>query len=165
MEKRGPGRPRADREIQTRKRRPMSIPMRKLEFPERPGFHRHIINDVGGRLQQALDGGYTFVDKNDVQLNEVGVTPGNADLGSRVSTPVGTDEHGKAIFGYLMEIPQEWFDEDQKVIHDRNDQVDKAILGGKIGVDNEDASDRGRKGLRYTKDVQYQTNFRPDPRR
>lgn len=127
MEKRGPGRP---PRVERKRGRPMSIPMQKMEVPENPGFHRHWLNDVGGRIQQALESGYTYVEKVNVELNEVGVTPGNTDLGSKVSMYVGTDEQGKPLKAYLMEIKQEWYDEDQEIIAQQANRVDEALKAG-----------------------------------
>ena len=38
--------------------------------------------------------------------------------------------------GYLMKIRQEWFDEDQRSLQEKNNQIDVSIRKGKITGDN-----------------------------
>lgn len=145
-----------------KKRIPMSAPRQKMQVPDMQGFHLHWFNDDGGRVEQAEAGGYEFVYDKEVSLNRVGATPANSDLGSKVSMVVGTTQHGQPMRAYLMKIKQEWFNEDQGIIDERNDLTDKAIRGGNIGIESEDRSD-GR-ARRYGHQS-YRTNLRPDPRR
>lgn len=144
-----------------KKRIPMSAPRQKMQVPDMPGFHLHWFNDEGGRLEQAEAGGYEFVYAKEVELNRVGATPANSDLGSKVSMVVGTSQHSQPMRAYLMKIKQEWFLEDHKILDERNDLTDQAIRAGKIGLENEDRGDRNR---RYGHQS-YRTNLRPDPRR
>jgi hypothetical protein len=105
---------------------------RKLSYPEREGYHRHWINDQKRKVQDCLDRGYMFVEK------EEGKHPGDPDvtnemgqsLDSRVSTLVGTKEDGTPLRAFLMEIPQEWYDEDRKEMYEQIDAVEKAIEQG-----------------------------------
>lgn len=138
----------------TRKRRPLSVPMRKMELPEIPGFHVHWINDYPGRVEQAQDGGYEFVAREEVRLNERGPTPTDTDLGSRVSMVVGSNGDGTPLRAYAMKIKNEWYEEDQKVLQNRNNQIDESIRRGKQQVEGESAGDARH---RYVKTADIQT--------
>ncbi len=88
------------------------VPMhesRRLRFPQREGFHRHVFNDdkKTNRIQRALDAGYTFVTED-----AEGRDPRAGDA-SRIGK--NTSQHvGDGMMGFLMEIPQETYDKDQK---------------------------------------------------
>ena len=139
-----------------RKRRPLSAPMRKMELPTIPGFHIHWINDYPGRLEQAQDGGYSFVERAEVVMNDRGPTPTDSDLGSRVSMVVGSNADGTALRAYAMKIKQEWYDEDQAAIQAHNDHIDKTIRRGQQQVEGEKTEDARQ---RYVKTADYRTNF------
>lgn len=82
------------------------------------------INDVGGRVLEAEAGGYEFVTPEEARsLGEGAIHQGNSDLGARVSKVV--DRHGTR--AYLMKIPREYWEEDQKVKEEANAQVDRAL--------------------------------------
>ena len=94
-----------------------------------PKFHYHWINDVPGRLDMALNGGYNFVAKDGVEVGDTGDK--NTNLGSMVSQYAGRNESG-AFNRYLMRIKKEWYDEDQANKAGQIDNVDKAIRAGKF---------------------------------
>lgn len=75
-----------------------------------PGFHYAIINDYN--VDEALDQGFEFVTHNvKVGTRRIGV--GKREDGSAaVWVPVGA-----GVTGYLMRIPQEFYDEDMKRYH------------------------------------------------
>lgn len=76
----------------------------------REGYQRRFFNDTEGRIQAALDAGWGFVYKDGTEV--VGDNSGaleGGDIGSRVARPAGG-----GITAYLMEIPQELYEEDQK---------------------------------------------------
>jgi hypothetical protein len=79
------------------KRKPFGSQRRKLEYPERPGYHRHWFNDDPNRVNQARDAGYEHV------LNE---------KGEPEYYVVGSAKGGGPLRAYLMEIPLLWFNED-----------------------------------------------------
>ena len=128
------------------KRIPMSVPTRKLEVGEIPGFHLHWF--LGKYVNRALQGGYEFVSTEEVATNQIalgasGSISGSADLGSKVSVISGEGEHGKTEVLYLMKIRQEWWEEDQKTLGARNKQIELAIKGGQIGAgQGDDARNR-----------------------
>lgn len=98
-----------------------------------PGYHLHIMNDDRNRLQEAQDNGYEFVTPKEIEGVSENVTSRNGDLGgSRVRFLVGSTERGEPMYGYLMKLRQEWFDEDQKELQAKNDKIDEAIRAGSI---------------------------------
>lgn len=140
--------PATSTEARERKRIPMSTPVQKLESPDVPGFHLHWFQGTPERIQRALDGGYEFVDARDVKVNNVSlgtdsVVSGNTDMGSRVSVVSGSEvgRDGQPIRLILMKIKQEWFDEDQKVLENRNEQVATALRGGMMGAEKDGRGD------------------------
>ena len=146
---------------QERKRVPMSIPRRKLEVPEKPGYVRYWFNDYPGRIQQALRGGYDFVDSRDVDITNTclggDVTAnGNTDLGTKVSLVVGKTEEGTALRAYLMEIKEEWFKEDQTIIQDQVNMIDATIKRGSLTADGEALIVANK---RYVNTYQHTTNL------
>lgn len=83
--------------------------VKRLEFfGDRKGFVRRWFNDDKGgtNIGMALQSGWRFVQRKDVQLNAA-VTPRNNDLGSYVRQYVDHDVDGSPMNAYLMEKP-EW---------------------------------------------------------
>lgn len=82
-------------------RQPFGQRRSKLDNSQRPGFHRHWFNDWPGmdRIGDALRAGYTHVKDS---------------AGKNMQRVVGTSEAGGGLISYRMEIPQEWYDADQK---------------------------------------------------
>jgi hypothetical protein len=125
-----------------RERVPLGAPRLKLSAPERPGYKRRWINDVGGRPEQAEAGGYEFVTDTGLQIGETAVGSGNQDLGSRVSRIVGTLPNGQPKRAYLMEIREEFYENDQKEKQQRLDKIDDQIRGGTFNPDNDNDTKR-----------------------
>lgn len=132
-----------------RKRIPMSTARRKLEVTQEiPGTHLHFFRD--DKIMQALDAGYRYILRHEVSLNinNPGSLPdsdGNTALDSHVSVVGGTTEQGVPIGLTLMGIPQEFFDEDQKILEDQNirrmrDIFMNEMIVGKDGRMHQDAT-------------------------
>lgn len=106
-----------------KERIPFGVPVKKLNAPEGDGYHYRIFNDnwtkEPGRIQRAIQAGYEKVE-------------------GREPISVGTNEDGSPIKGILMRIPQELYNEDQKLKQIEVDRVDKAIKGGKFKEQPED---------------------------
>jgi len=98
-------------------RKPFGSMSLKLEYPVRPGFHRHIFNDIPGRIARAQEAGYEHV---------------KDDKGNPISRVVGTAEGGGALTGFLMEIPEEWYQADMKVERDQIDAKEETMRRGKF---------------------------------
>ena len=131
-----------------RKRIPMSVPVQKLEVADIPGYHLHWFSNTADRLQRAIDGGYEFVDEIETKVNSVSLggdsaASGNTDMGSRVSVVSGQEigKDGQPVRLVLMKIRQEWWDEDQVLVENRNTKVRAALLGGLIGAENDRPGD------------------------
>ena len=136
-----------------RKRLPMSVPTRRLEVPEIPGYSLHWFVDRPGRINRALQGGYEFVDPDEIELNNFGLADdalktGNSDLGSRVSVYGGVSETGGAERLYLMKIKREWWLKDQELIADRNEKVAASLRGGRIAAEQEQPGDAEQRYVR-----------------
>jgi hypothetical protein len=108
-----------------RRRVPLGAPNFKLSAPPREGYHRHWINDSGSRLAQAEAGGYTFVEDADDAL-------GKSDPGTKTSVIAGTLPDGSPMRTYLMEIPLEYYEEDQKAEQAQIDQFDQELRRGVV---------------------------------
>lgn len=129
-------------QISMRKRIPMSVPKSKLAVPEIDGYHLHWINDYAGRIPQAQQGGYEFVNESEAMVNNFSLgtasdLSGSTDMGSRVSVVVGKNEDGTALRAYLMKIRNEWFVEDQAVAQERVDAVSNQIERGRVGSEQD----------------------------
>jgi len=132
-----------------RERIPMGVPTLQLDRPNIKGFFCRWFNDEPGRIERVLAAGYEFVNPEEAPgfgISEV--TPGNSDLGTRISRVVGVSDTGTGpLRAYLMKIRQEWYDTDQQTKQAELDKLDVAIAGGAIGP-----SDKHR----YIKDISYQ---------
>jgi hypothetical protein len=98
-----------------RARVPFGTPQLKLASDPRPGFHRRYFNDVPGRIQRALNAGYSHV---------------KDDNGNNVTTTVGVAKEGGALAAYLMEIPKELYDADQAAKMEAIDAFDESLRRG-----------------------------------
>ena len=88
--------------------------------------------DRPGRLQQALDAGFIFVDDPNIKVGE-GVEDRKDPLSSHIRTPVGVHEDGTTMYEYLMVQPMRFHLEDRKLYNERLDETDRAIQDGAIG--------------------------------
>ena len=96
-----------------------------------PGYHLHVLNDITGRIDTALQGGYEFVTESEIEGVTNNVTSRNTDIGDKVRFLVGKTDTGEPLYAYLMKIKQEWYDEDQAAIAEKNNKVDSALKKGK----------------------------------
>jgi len=100
------------------------------------GYHLHIFTDNGSRIQEALDNGYEFVRPDEIGGVSENVVSRNGDLGDRIRYLVNPRAEGTEQYGYLMKQRQEWYEEDQRALQTRNNQIDSAIKRGKITGEN-----------------------------
>jgi hypothetical protein len=101
--------------LAARSRVPFGTPQMKLSSDPRPGFHRRYFNDVPGRIERALNAGYSHVKDSN---------------GNNVTTTVGVAKEGGGLMAYLMEIPKELFDGDQAAKMQAIDEFDESIRRG-----------------------------------
>lgn len=108
--------------------RPTRTPLgarNRLTFGEQdPNYVYRVINDQDDRLQRAQEAGYEFV-VSDTQLGDKRVAEGGS-IDSRVSKPVGN-----GVRGFLMRIPREYYDDDQKAKAARIDDIEQAMKPNK----------------------------------
>ena len=100
------------------------------------GYHLHVFTDAGARIQEALDSGYEFVNPEEVGGVSENVVSRNGDLGERIRYLVNPRAQGTEQFGYLMKIRQEWYEEDQAALQEKNNRIDTAIRNGKVTGEN-----------------------------
>ena len=104
---------------QSRKRVPLGT-RNVLTAPKKPGFVRRYVNDKRDRIQQFKDAGYSIVEE-DVQVGDPKIGKASQ-LGSNVETQVGGGQRA-----VLMEIPEEYYVEDQKRVQSKITQTEKEI--------------------------------------
>ncbi len=86
----------------------------KLTAPQREGYYRRFFVDRPGRLEDAVAAGYAFVQDPKAKLGEnPDDITSQGGLDSRISKRVGTNEDGTPQMAYLMEMPQDWYRENQ----------------------------------------------------
>lgn len=159
--KRGPGRPRkteqtetasaetapeqpevSKRVKQTRQRRrrrdngDFSAVGRKLHVDpsmKDPNFTYRWINGDEARVQNlTVHDDWDFVTRD--MLENPQMEADNADIGTRVSRPVGKDENGKAVSAYLVRKPREFHEEDARK---KRAAIDATVSDLRRGVVND----------------------------
>lgn len=92
-----------------------------LTTDQRPGFVRRVVNDVNGKVEKLLSFGYELVRTP----TKVGDERAGAatQLGSVVRKPVGG-----GVDAVLMEIPEEFYREDQQAKVAKTKEVERALL-------------------------------------
>ena len=142
--------------VAARKRIPMSVPRPKLSTPDLAGHHAHWVNDYPGRVLQAQDAGYLFVDKAEAAITSGDLAGGSigvgSDMGSRVSQVVGKNEDGSPLRAYLMKIPNQYYEEDQRDSQARVDNIHSAMKDGKQSVDGDGSN-------RYVKSMNMKSTY------
>lgn len=93
----------------------------KLTAPSREGETRRWFNDTGDRIAEAKELGYEFVSDTSVKTDQPG---------SRIARRVGTQANGDAIYAYLMETPDQLYQQGVSEKEEQNSIVDKAIQSG-----------------------------------
>jgi len=113
-------------------RRKLSLSAQKQEEMKFRGAVPRWINDRGDRLSEAQAGGYSF--ETDASTAKAVGVPGDiaasAGIDSRIRRRVGYDEAGNAIYAYLMSIPKDLFDADQKAVQDEITAQEKGMIQG-----------------------------------
>ena len=126
-----------ERPQRERKRGTFSGTSQKLSVTKSiPGYHLHIFNDDGTRIEDAISGGWEFCTPSEVGRTSSHVVSRNADLGEKVKFRVGKLESGEPMYAYLMKIKEEWWLEDQALAQSKNDLIDEAVRTGKDAKDN-----------------------------
>jgi hypothetical protein len=138
-----------------RKRIPMSVPIRKLEVPEIPGYHMHWFLEKN--VPRALQAAYEFVDFNEVPTSQTGLgndvrSSGSADLGDRIRVLSGVGENSHPEYLVLMKLPEEFWLEDRKKIDELNASRLSVIFRGEKILDSDELKvSSDDQALRYVK--------------
>jgi hypothetical protein len=127
---------------------PMSVPVRRLETPEIPGYHSHWFKE--SNISRALQAWYEFVGFDEVPVNQRNVgtdtmVSGNTDLGSHVSISAGIDGQGKPERLTLMKLKEEYWLADRAKIDGRNASILGSIFRGEkiLGSETDKEDDQG----------------------
>lgn len=122
---------------ETRKRIPLSVPQRKMEVPNIPGYFLKWFRGTPQRLNQAERAGFEYVSPDEVDMPDLTLggdasRVGNTDMGSRVSVIEGgeIDGTGNAVRMYLMKQKMEYRLEDNAISQQQNDRVVDALTAG-----------------------------------
>lgn len=94
-----------------------------------PAYHYRWVNDIDGRVELFLNGGYEHVttkEGGDVGTKRVGTA---TNIGTNVSKPVG-----QGITAYLMKIKREWYDQDQQDKLKLIKEQERELYGQQIGA-------------------------------
>jgi hypothetical protein len=120
-----------------RVRKPFGTQVQKLARPERPGYRRYWFRDDPGRIALAKEAGYEIV------LNAEGEPD---------THPGGVKDTGGVLMLYLMETPQEFYDEDMAAQQGRIDENGRAYKRGvdKQGAPGEDGRYIPSRGIKIT---------------
>lgn len=152
----GPSREEIERIRATRQRLDGRVEKLKV-YGAIPGYHLHIFNEDGARLEEAQRSGYAFVKRTEIQDVGRDIASFNTDPGENVRFVVGKRDNGNPMYGYLMKIPEEIFQEDQNAMEAYNAGVDGAIRRGGVGTKDEATADTKQRyiptsGTTYTPD-------------
>lgn len=111
---------------------PPGIPSMNLDYPAREGYTRRVVCDRHGRLDKFLAGGWSFVQEDALEEKASGALKitTREGLDSRVSQVVGSHKDNRPMTGYLMEIPEELYDEDQAVKMEHIDALEASLRQG-----------------------------------
>lgn len=145
----------ANKERSQRGRVPLGALHHKLSLEayadQLEGFVPRWINDIPGRIQQAIKGGYEPILRNDIKVGDGEDL--NQDMGTWVSEIVGRHEGtNQPMLAYAMKIRKEWYDEDQKAKLKPVDEVEAAIRNTGL------QSNQGDNSNSYVKTANISTN-------
>jgi hypothetical protein len=108
----------------------------KLSSSVIPGMHLHWISEwhpnMPDRLNQAIQAGYTFVTRQEVQTAPLLGGGTTSDLSERVSRIGGVKPDGSPNPIYLMKIDFTYWIEHQQPVWDRADRIDQTIKRGQF---------------------------------
>lgn len=98
-----------------------------LNSESRPGFHRRYVNDYAGRIDMFLKAGYTFVKNEGNEGTGQVQDPSVLDSSCIRKVVNKTLQEGMGRLAYLMEIPLEWWEEDQQLKDNKVSELENEI--------------------------------------
>lgn len=111
----------------------LGLSQKQQDYFERRGEVVHWFNDEPGRLTQAEGQDYRFVTKDEIEAGGIGKEGDPTvveNVGERISRVVGTKDNGDPILSYLMAIPKEFYEDDQKAKSEKLLEKERAIMQG-----------------------------------
>ncbi len=143
---------------------PMSLPTTKLQVPEMPGFYLYW--HLGKNIPAALRAGYSFVENDEVELNQHGVAnspedSGSTDMGTRISISAGNSlgEDNEPERLYLMKLRNDWHDLDTEAQAARNEDIARSLRSGTIGAGAD--PDVNKRYMKQGQDLFYPRGSKP----
>lgn len=98
-----------------------------LNSGDRAGYYRRYVNDYPGRLEMFLRAGYTFVRNEGSENTGMVQDPSVLDSSCVRKVVNKTLQEGMGRMAYLMEIPLEWWQEDQQLKDNRTVELENEI--------------------------------------
>lgn len=135
------------------KRVPLGTLRSKLTIPEdfvdKKRFQPRWVVDRPGRIDNAMAGGYTFVQDSNMTVEVGEGTDGRDKMSTAVCRTVGTHEGGAPMKAYLMKIRREWYEKDQRDKQAEVDKTDESIKQGTVASQPGDKRYIGSQGITY----------------
>jgi hypothetical protein len=153
--------PAANQAAQQRSR-PPRIPMseirQRLQVAEIPGWRLYWFKDEN--IPAAMDAYYEFVKRDEISMNSLGIAQssmesGNTDLGTNVSIIAGQNGAGQPVRLNLMKLKMEYYQEDQKLIEQRNSLILQAIFGDEAKMFDKEGNLKDKDPLTYRKSALF----------
>jgi len=136
------------RDALVKKQRPDRIPVAESRNRltvegkvDRVNFVQRWVNDVDDRIPRFKAAGYEFVNNDGISVGDDTV-----DYRSTTDTSIVRKGVGGGKVAYLMQIPREWYEEDQAKKQARVDEIEDAMVQsvnadqsyGKVGIEGRD---------------------------
>lgn len=135
------------------KRVPLGTLRSKLTIPkdliDEARFQPRWVVDRPGRLNQALEGSYTFVQDPTMKVEVGEGTDGRDQTATAICRTVGTHEGGAPMKAYLMKIRRDWYEKDQRDKQAEIDKTDESIQKGTVASQPGDKRYIGSQGITY----------------
>lgn len=109
-----------------RKKTPGALNGQRLYATPRKGYRRRFVNDTPGRVQSLEANGWQMVKHENSGAF-------STDDGVNTSQVVGSSKEGGALRTFLMEIPEEFYQEDQAEKENRNKQKEESLKTASLG--------------------------------
>jgi hypothetical protein len=119
-------------------RKPFGRLEQSLAWPPIPGMRLYWFNDTPGRIDRALEAGYAHVDDKN---------------GCHVSRITGKGENSRGLQSFLMQIPEQWYRDDQRLVNDAETEKLRDILEGRNGSDKVNAHYVPQRGIKIASGV------------
>jgi hypothetical protein len=97
----------------------------------RRGWVTRWVNDDGGRINQALGGGWKFAEPDECMSLGQSTVHKDATVGSQVRQVVSKGE--KVMYAYLMKIQKRFYDEDQATKFASINELERSLIQGNAG--------------------------------